>query len=213
MGSFFVVKSGLDEICTEVKDMRSSITTMKTNLEKTQFQTQELITQTGQLRKENENLKLRQKVSTAFINHFQLNQSDYEILYGKKRDDPITKEFFVVLDRVGAISRECKTLLMQNGYETIALDILEQMTLHLEGGLERLYKFALNHCRNPIDTNSEMGNLVLQAMSKLQDRPVLLNYVLQEFAVNRRAYLSKIFIDALTGLNFIWFAMQTLHYF
>lgn len=44
-----------------------------------------------------------------------------------------------------------------------------------------------------------MGNLIVEAMSRLQDRPVLFKYVLDEFGNARRAVLVRNFIDALTA--------------
>jgi hypothetical protein len=115
--------------------MRYSIENLKKCLEKTQALTHQLIARTGALKTETDNLKLKQIVSVAFVNHFQLSPSDYQILFGSasKRDDSITKEFFDVLDRVQAISKECKVLLLQSGYENVAIDIMEQMTLQYEG--------------------------------------------------------------------------------
>lgn len=86
---------------------------------------------------------------------------------------------------------------MQNGYETLAVDIMESMTLHQEAGLERLYRWTQSHCRN-IDTTTELTTLVIEAMQRLQDRPVLFKYVIDEYAINRRSMLVKLFIEALT---------------
>lgn len=73
-----------------------------------------------------------------------------------------------------SIHSECRVL-MQCGFQTAALDIMEEMTLHQEGALERLYRWTQNHCRNL--ENSKVGPLVVEAMSRLQDRPVLFKYV------------------------------------
>lgn len=43
-----------------------------------------------------------------------------------------------------------------------------------------------------------MGDLVTQAICRLQARPILLNSVVQEYTTNRRSILAKMFIDALT---------------
>ncbi|EDV36697.2 uncharacterized protein Dana_GF11818, partial [Drosophila ananassae] len=82
------------------------------------------------------------------------------------------------------------------GYQTAALDIMEEMTLHQEGALERLYRWTQNHCRSL--ENNEIGPLIVEAMSRLQDRPVLFKYVIDEYAIARRAVLVRQFIEALT---------------
>jgi conserved oligomeric Golgi complex subunit 6 len=86
---------------------------------------------------------------------------------------------------------------MQNGYKTIASDIMDEMTMHHEAGLERLYRWTQSHCRN-IDTTTELTTLVIEAMQRLQDHPVLFKYVIDEYATNRLSVLVKLFIEALT---------------
>lgn len=46
-----------------------------------------------------------------------------------KRDLPITNDIFTALDKVQKIHNDCK-ILMQSGHQTLALDIMEQMTLN-----------------------------------------------------------------------------------
>lgn len=74
---------------------------------------------------------------------------------------------------------------------------MEEMTMHQEAGLERLYRWTQSHCRN-IDTTTELTTLVIEAMQRLQDRPVLFKYVIDEYSTNRRSVLVKLFIEALT---------------
>lgn len=55
-------------------------------------------------------------------------------LYGdaQKRDASITFDTFRALEKVQEIHSNCK-ILMQAGLQTLALDTMEQMTLHQEG--------------------------------------------------------------------------------
>lgn len=70
-------------------------------------------------------------MAAAFIKTFQLTPDDYKVLHGSKqnRDIPITKDIFAALDKVQKIHNDCK-ILMQSGHQTLALDIMEQMTLN-----------------------------------------------------------------------------------
>ena len=196
LASFREVKESLDMICTEVETMNDSVSRMKETLQKTQNQTHELINQTNELQAERQKISVHHTVASKLLSHFQLSPADHQILYGQTRDEKITADFFRVLDQVQSIHNECR-LLMQNGYETLALDIMEEMTLHQEAGLERLYRWTQSHCRN-IDTTTELTTLVIEAMQRLQDRPVLFKYVIDEYATNRRSMLVKLFIEALT---------------
>ncbi|KAI8127146.1 Conserved oligomeric Golgi complex subunit 6 [Lucilia cuprina] len=193
--SFREVKLSLDAVCNDLDTLSSSVQAMKNDLESSKALTHDLIKQTNDLQEQREHLQVHKQVAEAFLARFQLSIPEHQILYGTSKDSAITAEFFDVLDRVQNIHAECRVL-MQCGYQTAAEDIMEEMTLHQEGALERLYRWTQNHCRN-LD-NNEIGPLVIRAMGRLQDRPVLFKYVIDEYAIARRAVLVRLFIDALT---------------
>lgn len=174
--------------------MKLVVNNMKTCLQSTQAQTHELIQQTNALQEEGEKLHLRQQISGAFLARFRLTIQEHQDLYGSPRDAPITMKFFDVLGRIQTIHNECR-ILMQSNCQTAALDIMEEMTLHQEGALERLYRWTQSHCRN---VDSDISGLLILAMNKLQDRPVLFKYVIDEYSTARRSVLVRNFIDALT---------------
>lgn len=175
--------------------MTSAVNEMQECLNNAQSQSQDLIQQTNNLQAESDKLQLQQEIAGAFLSKFQLTIEEHQQLYGTSRDDPIKLEFFDALGRVQKIHSDCR-ILMQSGYQTAALDIMEEMTLHQEGGLERLYRWTQQHCRN-IDLN-EIGLLMEMAMHRLQDRQVMFKYVIDEYATSRRSILVRNFIDALT---------------
>lgn len=74
---------------------------------------------------------IQSSVATALLQTFQLTQNDLIALHGpkNKRDLPITNDTFIALDKVQKIHNDCK-ILMQSGHQTLALDIMEQMTLN-----------------------------------------------------------------------------------
>ncbi|KAH8307738.1 hypothetical protein KR044_011752 [Drosophila immigrans] len=193
--AFREVKLTLDAVCGDLDTMASSVQTMKTDLETSKALTKDLIEQTNKMQQERERLEVHQQIAQAFLARFQLSVPEHQLLYGNAKDAPIVADFFKVLDRVQSIHSDCR-LLMQCGYQTAALDIMEEMTLHQEGALERLYRWTQNRCRN-LD-NNEVGPLIVEAMSRLQDRPVLFKYVIDEYAIARRAVLVRQFIEALT---------------
>ncbi|KAG4071058.1 hypothetical protein HA402_001495 [Bradysia odoriphaga] len=189
------VKDAVDAIYSDISSMTSAVNEMQDCLNSAQSQSHDLIQQTNNLQAESDKLQLQQQIAGAFLSKFQLTIAEHQQLYGSSRDDPIKLEFFDALARVQKIHSECRVL-MQSGYQTAALDIMEEMTLHQEGALERLYRWTQHHCRN-IDLN-EIGVLMEMAMQKLQDRPVLFKYVIDEYATSRRSILVRNFIDALT---------------
>ena len=189
------MKEALNGICDDINSMSQSVESMKSQLRNTEAQTKDLIQQANTLQEENAKLQTQQKIASGFLSRFQLSVAEHQMLYGAKRDAPITAEFFQVLDRVQRIHTDCRTL-MQSGYQTVALDIMEEMTLHQEAALERLYRWTQSHCRN-VESN-EMGVLIVEAMARLQERPVLFKYVVDEYSTARRSVVVRSFIDALT---------------
>ncbi|XP_053685467.1 conserved oligomeric Golgi complex subunit 6 [Sabethes cyaneus] len=195
LAAFREVKQALDGICEDIDAISSSVEGMKAQLSNTEAQQKHLIQQASSLQTDHDKLLLQQKIASGFLSRFQLSVAEHQTLYGVTRDEPITEEFFTVLDHVQTIHSDCKTLL-QSGYQTAALDIMEEMTLHQEAALERLYRWTQSHCRN-VDTN-EIGHLLTQAMARLQERPVLFKYVIDEYSTARRSVVVRSFIDALT---------------
>lgn len=74
---------------------------------------------------------MQQKIVNAFLDTFQLTPEELVALHGnkQKRDAPLTNDIFSALDHIQKIHSDCKVL-MQSGHQTLALDIMEQMTLH-----------------------------------------------------------------------------------
>lgn len=74
-------------------------------------------------------LCLQEKLTKAYTENFQLSQQELISLYGNTSDAPVTLELFEVLDRIQQITSSCR-ILSQLGQQTLALDIIEQMTLY-----------------------------------------------------------------------------------
>lgn len=85
---------------------------------------------------------MQMKIATAFLDTFQLTPDELLALHGSKsrKDFPVTMETFQTLDKVQRISNDCK-ILMQSGHQTLALDVMEQMTLHQVRKHFFIYKF------------------------------------------------------------------------
>ncbi|XP_061937282.1 conserved oligomeric Golgi complex subunit 6 isoform X2 [Apis cerana] len=195
LSAFREVKSSLDGIYQDVLAMNNAVQCMTNRLQTTKTQTSQLIDQTAKLQNKSQTLSMQQEVANAFIKNFQLTSSEQNILHGSTRESPITEEFFSVVNRVQEIHSSCR-ILMQSGYQTLGLDIMQRMTLLQEAALERLYRWTQNQCKHI--ENERLAPLLIKAMNKLQDRPVLFKYVLDEYCAARRTVLVGSFIDALT---------------
>lgn len=68
---------------------------------------------------------MEQEIATAFLHSFQLSPTELSSL----RESNITEDFFSALERVQTIHGNCRNL-MQSGYQTSALHIMEQMAMY-----------------------------------------------------------------------------------
>ncbi|ENN78048.1 hypothetical protein YQE_05485, partial [Dendroctonus ponderosae] len=132
--SFRVVKDSFDCVYTDIAEMNKSIQEMTHQLHNAKSQTKKLLQKTSALQDAKERIETHQDVTRSFLQKFQLQPEDLVALYGdaKKLDRPITFDTFRALAKVQEIHGNCKVL-MQAGLQTLALDIMEQMTMHQEG--------------------------------------------------------------------------------
>ncbi|XP_011344994.1 conserved oligomeric Golgi complex subunit 6 isoform X2 [Ooceraea biroi] len=195
LAAFKQVKASLDDVYQDVLAMNTAVQSMTNRLQATKAQTSQLLEQTTKLQNESQALSMQQEVARAFIKNFQLSSSELTVLHGSTRESPITEEFFSVINKVQDIHGKCRVL-MQSGYQTLALDVMQRMTLLQEAALERLYRWTQTQCKNI--ENDRLAPLLIKATSKLQDRPVLFKYILDEYCAARKTALVGSFIDALT---------------
>ncbi|XP_050693189.1 conserved oligomeric Golgi complex subunit 6-like [Eriocheir sinensis] len=186
------VKEAVDDIYKEVSSMNEVCVDMKTRLQATKSETRHLIHQTNSLQNQSNKLHMQETVAEAFVKCFQLTPEEVAVIKGSSRESPITPEFFMVLDKTQKIRSNTKYLL-QTGHQKTALDVMEQMNVCREAGLERLYRWCQAQCRSP-----DPSPLLTQALAALQERPVLFNLVVEEWVVVRRGWLVRGFLDALT---------------
>lgn len=186
------VKEAVDNIYKDVSGMNEACIDMKRRLAATKSETSSLIAQTNSLQTHSGKLQMQEEVATAFVNTYQLTPDEVTIIRGVTREAPITSEFFTVLEKTQKIRNNTKHLL-QTGHQKTALDVMEQMNVCREAGLERLYRWCQAQCRSP-----DPSPLLPQAWQALQERPVLFNLVLEEWVVIRRGWLVRGFLDALT---------------
>ncbi|KAL1513781.1 hypothetical protein ABEB36_003145 [Hypothenemus hampei] len=195
--SFKAIKDSFEVVYNDIADMNKSVLEMTQQLRNAKAQTKNLLQKTSALQEEKSKVEFQQDLTKAVLLKFELQPEDLKLLYGEphRKDNPITLETFKILDKIHETHSNC-TVLMQAGMQTLALDIMEQMTLHQERVLEIVYRWTLSHCRN-ID-NVEFQEILAEAMRRLQERIVLFKYVIDEYCVCRRSYLVGEFLNALT---------------
>nr|CAG4643844.1 EOG090X03SX [Lepidurus arcticus] len=199
LSAFKSVKEALDAVQNDALSLDQTCKEMYFRLQVTKTQTHHLLDQMAEFQAEKQNLKAQREIAFALLSHLQLKPEEVALLRGvglkPDQDDPISLEFFAALEKAQTLHKNCR-LILQTGHQATALEIMEQMALYQESALERLYRWTQSQCKNVEAPQTSV--LLTQAMGCLQDRPVLLKYVLEEYCASRRAMLVRAFLDALT---------------
>ncbi|KAJ8912949.1 hypothetical protein NQ315_000004 [Exocentrus adspersus] len=195
LSSFSKVKDTFMSIYNDIVEMNRCVDEITCKLQNSKQRSKALLQQTSMLYSGRNKNTVYQKIVSPFLNKVQLSPDESLILYGNQRSSSLTHATFSVLDKIQQIHNYSR-ILMRCGLQTVALDTMEHMVLHQEEALENIYRWTQNHCRY-VD-NLELTELIANAMSKLQDRPPLFRYIIDEYCVGRRSILVSAFIDALT---------------
>ncbi|KAL7288451.1 hypothetical protein TKK_0017533 [Trichogramma kaykai] len=193
--AYKAVKDILDRMNIGAKGMGKHMDEVTDLLQKAKSDSTDIIAKAKKLQFEVDKVAKQQEIIAALIETFTLTDEETAILQGSSKDAPITEEFFSVLDRAQEIHNNCQQLL-KLGMQTLALDIMQDMTSVQEAALERIYRWMQTQCRHV--ENEQLIPLLVKSMSKLQARPVLFKYILDEYCTNRRSTIVSAFIDALT---------------
>ncbi|XP_018574579.1 conserved oligomeric Golgi complex subunit 6 isoform X2 [Anoplophora glabripennis] len=194
LSSFSIVKDSFTSIYNQIAEMSNCVKEITCKLQNSKQQTRLLLQETSALQSGRNKMIIQQKISSSFLNKFQLSSDDLLILYGNKKSLSLTHATFSALDKIQEIHNNSR-ILMRSGLQTMALDTMEQMILHQEEALEKVYRWTQSHCRY-VD-NPELTELIANSMLRMQDRLPLFRYVIDEYCICRRSILVSEFINAL----------------
>nr|CAG4646151.1 EOG090X03SX [Macrothrix elegans] len=189
----FISSLALDNVQNEVTSMDQTCKEMASRLAAVKTKTHHLMSQMNSYKTTTNLLNMQLDIATRMVETFRLSPSEMAEL--RSADRPITTEFFSALRKAKKIHSLCKQVL-QNGHQRTFFEIMEEMASLQDAALERLYRWTQSQCRT-VDS-PEANMLLTQAIGCLQDRPVLLKYVIDEYCTVRRAFVARSFIDALT---------------
>ncbi|KAK6639628.1 hypothetical protein RUM43_007901 [Polyplax serrata] len=189
--SFKNMKTSFGKVHKGINEMNSALADMKSNLASTKYKTNTLIQKTLEIQKEINNVTNKRDIVTAVIDKFQFNSNEISTL----RNTEITSDMFAVLDKGEQIIMDCK-LLLQTENSNLAQDILEQMLIYQDTGMNRLFKWVRGKCNTYEST--VLSAILPQALAKLKTKSNLFEQILEELSVNRSIVLVRQFIDALT---------------
>lgn len=129
------------EVCSSAERLSSSTMAMWSRARSARESARHLAERTEALTSAKNRLDKQTRLAKAFADHFQVGPDDCVALHGRKKDSPLSGDFFVALERVDRLHDHCKTL-VHAGFETAALDIMEKISMHREAAVERLFRFG-----------------------------------------------------------------------
>lgn len=196
------------ELVEQVRSIQQETATMKVccedmnrRLSAARAKTSGLLKETAQLQSKNKQLEMKSKVVDSFLNKFELKPEELGVLSNHRGTGSgggqIGEEFFKVMDKVKRIHENCKCLL-RTSQQRAGLEIMELMAMHLESAYEQLYHWTQNQCRTMSTDLPETNPTLRSSLKELQQRPILLQYCIDEYSIARRMALVRCFIDALT---------------
>ena len=183
----------------ETSAMKTCCDNMQTRLAAAKDHTSNLLMETSELQSKNRELEMQSRVVSAFLEKFQLTPEGREALSASHRSRAVAvgDSFFTAMQRVREIHKDCKVLL-RTSQQRAGLEIMESMAMHLETAYERLYHWCQSQCRTMNSEFPEINSTLRKALKELNERPILLQYCIDEYSIARRMALVRSFIDALT---------------
>lgn len=181
---------------TEVTVMRECCDGMQRRLAEAKDSTAGLLKETADLKHRARLLDVSSKAVDAFLSKFELQPEELSALKGVQREG-VSDKFFQAVARVKAIHEECKVLL-RSSQQRAGLEIMESMAMHLETSYEQLYHWTQGRCRAMNGEVPDINRSLRRALEELRERPVLLQYCVDEYSAARRMTLVRLFLDALT---------------
>ncbi|KJE97377.1 hypothetical protein CAOG_07248 [Capsaspora owczarzaki ATCC 30864] len=205
------VDAALDAAAQEVALMAACCSQMTDRLNAATSKTATLLEVTNKLNSESARVELRSEVIARFLQRFQLTAAETAALSSSSAGSgagsgsagaaaavPVVNEaLFSALARVREIHAECK-ILVHSTHQRAGLEIMEQMSLLLESGYEKLFRWTQHACKQLSKDLAEVTPNLRSAFVALSDRSVLFQYCIDELASSRRVAVQRMFIDALT---------------
>merc|ERR1719409_1048666 len=108
----------------------------------------------------------------SFLQGYQLSNEEVLAL----REGEVDDTFFVALEHVKEIHKNCK-MLLRTHHQRAGLELMDVMAMHQETAYERLCRWVQAECRTLGDSDTpEVSPFLQKAAGTLRGRPVLFKY-------------------------------------
>ena len=184
----------LDEILRAeeiVSELKNSCQQMKDQVDKTQENSERIISYIDELQTRKEIATTHHQVTTAFIERFQLSESEVRLL----RTGEIGKSFFDALSTARRITVDCHQLLRtQTQSSDLYLEIGDQVAEIERVAVDRLYRWTTNSISSLSSDIVEFPTDLRNALKALEARGAFYQLCIKELEKVRAALLAQNFL-------------------
>ncbi|OWZ20474.1 Conserved oligomeric Golgi complex subunit [Phytophthora megakarya] len=195
------VLDGLERTLAQVSSLAAQVDTLDVKcdqvhqfLETTKTETQQVQAEAAALADKRDTVQSEWDLARAFLERYQLAQTEVRALYAEQLADDEMDAFFSTLERVQQVKTDCKELVAA-GDVSCGLELLDAVGKHQEAGFERLYQWTATKC---VEVDGEPSNRLHRAIALLSDRAEFYNYCKESLTASRRCLIVRRFIMALT---------------
>jgi hypothetical protein len=186
----------LKELGDTISDLNGEFKGMETMMTHATKSTSQVVRESLELRRNEENITVRSALLDAFQNVFVVSPSEVEILSSPIQDNG---RFFEVLEKVKKIHHDCQALLATEESSKTGIDIMNTMSTHLDKAYENVFFCVQQNLKKmSSDQYMRISRDLRKALSVLAERPALFDSALNGLADSRQKNLASEFVKALT---------------
>ncbi|KAJ3131257.1 Golgi transport complex subunit 6 [Physocladia obscura] len=196
LSSFEGILECVNEIENELEIVNQSYIEMDADLQAAKSDSASLLAQINELKQLREKTISKKHATQEFLGRFTPSDEEVEILTSPSLG--LSNDFFAALRRLGKISDDCNSFLMQDN-QKIGNEIIESIAIYQEKAYSKIYNWVQDLV--PVIMRSETPEVSLilrQAMAALKLRPSLFQACAADISEMRQAAILQYFMNALT---------------
>jgi hypothetical protein len=168
---------------------------LEQRLRQTQAQAGSLLERAAELQAARGRQQRQEQIAARFLSRFQLSAEEAQQL----RSPSLEPGFFRVLERLRRMQVDCRALLRASTqHQQAGLELLEQLSLQLQGAQERLSRLVREACRERLESDHvELDETLPRAFQALQETH-LVKLCLEEVEAVRSRVVLRRFLEAVS---------------
>lgn len=186
----------LEGLGQTIEKLNTTFKGMESLVSKADNDTKSAVEETKDLIKQQNNIKIKQAILSAFKAKFVITERQAEILTSSSH--PIDENFFEILTKVKKIHADCDALLATDNQE-LGLEIMSKMSTYMDHAYDRLFFMVQKDLKTVKQDDQSSKKKLSQALKVLSERPAQFEIALKTLSESRQRSLTTMFVNALTN--------------